>query len=142
MLTWYCFAIEVSVSPRVTTWVLPDSDGRGRGAFLRDARRRRSGVGFTLRRLLCWSFRICCESASILAFCSSIFLLKRDDVARSDAARSCATPARSGKAAKQTDQESENERATWAKLGISARRAGKLAASLRFGAFAVAFFHA
>jgi hypothetical protein len=69
-------AMEVSVSPRATTWVLPFAgrDGSADAALVEA-----DGVAspiMTPGRVLeicCSSFRICCESVSIFAFCSSIF---------------------------------------------------------------------
>lgn len=87
-LTLCIFAMEVSVSPFATTWLLPlwvDFGASDVDAVVEGA----AGVSpmMTPGRMAetcCSSFKICCESASILAFCSSIFLVNASSAALSD----------------------------------------------------------
>jgi hypothetical protein len=85
-LTLCALAMEVSVSPRATMWLFPLSalaDGSGDAAVdVVDVADVDAGGApspiMTPGRWLdsCdWSLRICCESMSIFAFCSSIFLV-------------------------------------------------------------------
>lgn len=85
MLTLCIFAMEVSVSPRATMWLLPspafadgsddtevDVDGAGVDADGAPSPMMTPGRWLDSCD---WSLRICCESMSIFAFCSSIFLV-------------------------------------------------------------------
>src|SRR5262245_14633197 len=87
-VTLYNLAIDVSVSPRATVCVLPaiggcDADPLGDAAVVGAAAPSPIITPGRTCESSCSSLRISCESASILAFCSSIFFANASSCAAS-----------------------------------------------------------